>query len=193
MINSFRNALLGVLLAVFAGAALAQGAAPANQSTYQINPGDILHVFVWNEDSLTLDVVVQPDGFFNFPLAGTINAGGHTVSQVEKQIVHGLAGYMKDKPVVTVSLLKMSGNIVYVLGKVNRPGAYPVVRPVDVTEALAMAGGLNTFADENDIEVLRRGKDGKQHAIEFKYGKIKSGKHLDTNIVLKAGDVVVVP
>lgn len=193
--NGLKGTLLALLLAVSAGSAFAQGAATAAeaQSTYRINPGDVLHVFVWNEDTLTEDVIVQPDGYFNFPLAGVIDAGGRTTSQVERSIVHGLTKYMKDTPVVTVSLLKMDGNIVYVLGKVNRPGAYPVNRPVDVTQALAMAGGLNSFADENDIQVLRRGDNGKQKAIEFEYGDIKSGKHLDTNIVLKAGDVVVVP
>ncbi|MCB1703177.1 MAG: SLBB domain-containing protein, partial [Halioglobus sp.] len=80
-----------------------------------------------------------------------------------------------------------------VLGKVNRPGAYPVTARVDVTQALALAGGLNSFADEDDIQILRRDEAGAQRAISFDYSGVKSGEDLDTNIVLQSGDVVIVP
>ncbi|MCB1703083.1 MAG: SLBB domain-containing protein, partial [Halioglobus sp.] len=80
-----------------------------------------------------------------------------------------------------------------VLGKVNRPGAYPVTARVDVTQALAWAGGLNSFADEDDIQILRRDEAGTQRAISFDYSGVKSGEDLGTNIVLQSGDVVIVP
>jgi polysaccharide export outer membrane protein len=160
---------------------------------YQINAGDVLEIFVWNEETLSRDVIVRTDGFVSLPLAGEFRAGGQTPAELGKAIKLALKEYLNDEPVVTVSLKAMNGNIVYVLGKVNRPGAFPVVTRVDVAQALAWAGGLNSFADENDIQILRRLDDGSQKAMEFNYSQIKTGKKLDSNILLRSGDVVVVP
>jgi polysaccharide export outer membrane protein len=76
---------------------------------------------------------------------------------------------------------------------VGRPGAFPINGPMDVTQALAFAGGLNSFAAENKIKVLRRDDSGQQRSIKFKYGQVKDGDKLETNILLKSGDVVLVP
>lgn len=168
-------------------------AAAADTGTYQINAGDTLEVLVWNEEALSRQVKVRPDGFISLPLAGEFRAGGKTPADLTAAIAEALSKYLNDKPVVTVSLLAMDGNIIYVLGKVNRPGAFPVAMPVDVTQALAWAGGLNAFADEKDIQVLRRDETGKQHAMSFNYAGVKSGEKLKSNIVLESGDVVVVP
>lgn len=168
--------------------------APSLAATdYLINPGDVLDVFVWNEESLTRQVLVRPDGAISLPLAGQVQAGGHTTADVETALATQLGRYLKDKPVVTVSLLKIEGHKIYVLGKVNRPGEYPINRPTDIMQALALAGGLNAFAAENDINVLRRGTDGSQQATRFRYGDLKQGQALDTNQFLQSGDVVVVP
>lgn len=160
---------------------------------YQINPGDALEVFVWDEEALSRQLIVRPDGFVSLPLAGEFRAGGRTPAELGSAIATALTEYLNDEPVVTVTMLAMDGNMIYVLGKVNRPGAFPVASRVDVAQALAWAGGLNTFADENDIQVLRRNADGTQEAIEFNYAGVKRGKKLESNILLKSGDVVVVP
>lgn len=165
----------------------------AETGDYQINAGDILEIFVWNEETLTREVRVRPDGFVSMPLAGEFLAGGQTPAQLTANITSALNKYLNDSAVVTVSLRAMDGNIIYVLGKVNRPGAYPVATPVDVTQALAWAGGLNTFADEGDIKVLRRDDSGTQRSLSFDYSAVKDGEDLDSNIVLQSGDVVIVP
>lgn len=161
--------------------------------SYKINPGDVLEIFIWNEEELTRQAIVTPDGYVSLPLAGQVKAGGKSVSQVQEGIKAALDRFLKDEPVVTVSVYQMSGNIVYVLGKVNRPGAFPVVANVDVTQALSWAGGLNAFADSNDIKVLRRQDDGSQIALDFNYAAVTKGKKLESNVILQAGDVVVVP
>lgn len=181
---------LGILAAALAFSANWVYAA---SDPYRINSGDVLKVFVWNEESLSDEFVVRPDGIFSFPMVGQVEAGGRTTVEVENAIVTGLAKYLRDKPVVTVSLLRMDGNIVFVLGKVAKPGAFPVSSRVDVTQALALAGGLSTFADENQIKILRRDDNGAQQAVPFNYAAIKGGKKLDSNILLRSGDVVIVP
>ena len=180
--------LLATLLLLFGAAAGAYA-----EDAYLINPGDVLQVFVWNEEALSREVLVQPDGDLRFPMVGRVKAGGSTADQVEARIVEGLATYLKDKPVVTVSLLRIDGNKIYVLGNVARPGEYVVNRRIDVMQALALAGGLNSFAAENDIVVLRRGDSATSNAIRFKYASVKQGNALESNIVLRGGDTVVVP
>ena len=188
-IQSLMPFIIGLLVA----AVVVMSARAEAQPSYQINPGDALNIYVWNEESLAREVIVSPDGYISFPLAGQVEAGGKTTADLESALATALGKYLKDEPTVTASLISLEGNIVYVLGKVNRPGPYPINRPTDVTQALAMAGGLNAFAAENSINILRRDAAGKQSAIEFEYGDVKDGDALETNILLRAGDVVVVP
>ena len=159
--------------------------------TYRIQPGDVLDVSVWQEENLQKQVLVRPDGGMSFPLAGDMPVAGKSVSDVQKLITERLKKYIPD-PVVTVSTLKLDGNKVYVIGKVNRPGEFQVNRYVDVVQALSMAGGMTPYASDNKIEILRR-ENGKQRSIPFRYGDIEKGDDLEQNIILHSGDVVVVP
>ncbi len=158
---------------------------------YLIQAGDVLGVSVWKEEDLSQEILVRPDGGVSFPLAGDLVAAGRTVIEVQKEIVGRIDEYIPE-PVVTVQVMKIDGNSIFVLGKVTRPGAFVMSRPLDVTQALALAGGLATFAAENDISILRR-SGSSQSAIAFRYGDVQRGKMLEQNILLQPGDVVVVP
>jgi polysaccharide export outer membrane protein len=188
-VNAMTLAKCPIVLCLLLGVSLYSAA----ETTYRINPGDVLIVYVWNEKDLSQEVLVRPDGMISLPLAGQVQAGGLAPDAVEKELATALGKYLKDEPSVTVTLKETTGYKVYVLGKVNRPGEYLISRPTDVMQALALAGGLNAFAAENAINVLRRDKDGAQSAIRFRYGDVKDGDNLKANIVLHSGDVVVVP
>ena len=161
------------------------------KTTYLLQPGDILQISVWKEDDLNKPVIIRPDGRINFPLVGEAQAAGSSVEDLRKLISDKLTKYIPD-PVVSVSIQQLSGNIVYVIGKVNKPGQFPIPRNIDVMQALSMAGGTSTYAAVNKIKILRRDQ-GKLRAIPFEYGDVAKGKHLEQNIILQAGDVVVVP
>lgn len=176
-----------ISLILFIGSFSAYGA------PYVINPGDVLRIDVWNEESLSREALVRPDGFISLPMAGEIETNNSSPSQVADKISKALSQYMKDAPRVVVSLVDVPGNKIFVIGKVTRPGEYKVTSDTDVMQALALAGGLNSFAAENDIRVLRRKPDGTQYAIPFEYAKVKEGKKLESNIVLQSRDIVVVP
>jgi polysaccharide export outer membrane protein len=124
-------------------------------------------------------------------LVGNINAKNRSVQDLNKSITKRLEKFIPD-PVVTVSLKQMLGNRVYVVGKVLKPGEFALNRNVDVMQALSMAGGLNPFADGDEIKILRR-VGGAQKSIPFSYSSVLGGKDLKQNIILKPGDVVVVP
>ena len=77
-------------------------------------------------------------------------------------------------------------------GKVNRPGEFVIYSHTNVMQILAMAGGMNPFASEGNILILRRGNNSTMK-IPFNYKQVEKGKNLEQNIILKEGDVVVVP
>jgi len=180
-------ALLSLLLAGFNSQATAQ-AVP----TYTLNAGDTLDIAVWKEEDLTKkDVIVRPDGMFSYPLAGEINAVGHTVAQVEEQISNRLKKYIPE-PVVSVSVKNLDGCRVYVIGQVSKPGSFVMNPRFSVLQALSLAGGLTPFAAANDIIILR-GNGNAQNILPFHYGEVTKGRSLNQNVLLEAGDVVVVP
>lgn len=173
--------------------AFSQNATPGNDQSrnYKIQPGDLMEISVWREDYLEREVIVQPDGKISFPLVGTLNAGGTTIEAVQALVAQRLTQYIPD-PVVTVSIKEIRGNRVYVLGQVRNPGQFIMNPTVDVIQALALAGGLTTFAESNEIKILRRSGNS-QELIEFRYADIARGRNLEQNIVLQSGDVVIVP
>lgn len=177
-------------------AAAAKAAAPVAAAEpaappYTIQPGDVLTVSVWKEKELQADVLVRPDGGLSFPLAGDIQATGRTVDDVRQLIEKGLKRYIPD-PAVSVALKQIGGNFIYVIGKVNRPGQFPFSKPVDVMQALALAGGATPYASVNDIRILQRDASGVK-SIPFHYGDVERGRELGQNFLLKSGDTVVVP
>jgi polysaccharide biosynthesis/export protein len=164
--------------------------APAD-TTYLVQPGDILQITVWKEKDLEREVLVRPDGGLSFPLAGEIPATGLTMDGLRKEIELRLTRYIPN-PVVTVAVKQAMGNKIYVVGRVNRPGEFTATRYLDVMQALSLAGGTTPYAAENSIKILRR-VNGEETAIPFKYGQVEGGRRLKQNIILQSGDVVVVP
>jgi polysaccharide export outer membrane protein len=189
-----RKLVLLLLTASFSGALWAQiGRGPAPGGDYEIGPEDLLEISVWKEKDLQKEVLVRPDGWLSFPLVGDIQAARKTAKQVEEEIRERLRRYIPD-PVVSVSVKKIAGYKIFVIGKVNKQGEYVVGRYVDVVQALSLAGGLTPFADESGIRIIRKPPDGGQETVyRFDYSDVKRGRALDQNILLKSGDVVIVP
>ena len=158
---------------------------------YYIGPGDVLEISVWKEAELSRTVVVPPDGAVSFPLIDAVKATNLTVTGLKTIIKKKLAEYVPD-PTVTVMLMEINSLKAYVIGKVNNPGEFQINLDSNVMQILAKAGGLTPFASKSNIMILRKRKGGIEK-IPFDYGQVEKGKHLEQNIVLKIGDVVVVP
>jgi polysaccharide export outer membrane protein len=185
MKRAAKFALMLALLTIWKGWAF------ADESRYRIGPGDGLEISVWKDESLSRQLVVPPDGVVSFPLIGDIQANGLTVTELRETVTNRLSEYVQDAT-VTVMLLEANSLRAYVIGKVNKPGQFSVNLDTTVMQILAMAGGLNTFADSDKIIIIRQ-KDEKSVRIPFDYDEVKGGKNLEQNIVLQRGDVVVVP
>jgi polysaccharide export outer membrane protein len=161
------------------------------EPSYLIGPEDVLKVAVWKDEQLTQETVVRPDGLITFPLIGDVSAAGRTAEDVRNEIARRLSKYLPN-PHVTVAVLKVLSNRIYVLGRVNKPGEYLVGHYTDVLQALSMAGGLTPYASENDIKIMRRG-GGEQQVFHFRYADMLKERDLKQNILLQRGDVVMVP
>jgi polysaccharide biosynthesis/export protein len=186
-----RNFLLA--LAMLAACAM-HGPAAAQ---YLFQPGDTVAISVWQEPRLDQQVIVAPDGSIALPLAGRIQAGGRPASQVEGAIRTQLAPHYADDLDITVHLVARTPApeivpTIYVTGEVARPGEFPAEKPTTVLQAIALGGGLSPFAAERRIQVHRKaGGHDEIHVFDFK--AFRHGLNPTGNIVLRPGDVVVVP
>lgn len=182
--------LIALFVLIFLASPLVANA-EEEKERYGIGPGDTLEISVWKDESLTRQIIVPPDGMISFPLIGEIAASGKTVAQLHTVIEEKLSEYIPDVT-VTVMLIEAISLRAYVIGKVNNPGVFPINQETTVLQILAMAGGLNPFAAEEDILVLRRSQ-GEMTKLPFDYEEIRKGENLEQNIILERGDVVVVP
>lgn len=138
-------------------AAAGKPVAATAASTYRINAGDELEVYVWGEERLQRKVKVLPDGTIAFPLVGQIKVQGYLPSEVEASITNGLsAQYVGAVPQVTVSVVVPSGMQFSVMGRVKSPGTFTPGRYVNVLEALSMAGGPAEFANLDNVLIIRK-------------------------------------
>jgi polysaccharide biosynthesis/export protein len=166
-------------------------AAATADPNYMIGPQDVLDIDVWKEAELTRSVPVRPDGKISLPLLNDVQAAGLTPTQLSEEITTELKKFITD-PQVTVIVTQINSQRVYILGEMTRPGAYPLLPGMTVLQALSSAGGFTPFANTKKIYVLRN-EGGKQEKFPFNYKDVVKGKNASENIVLKAGDQIVVP
>ncbi len=179
---------LWVLFLLLAPQAIAQAAETDN---FTLRPGDILQITVWKEEGLDREVLVLQDGTVNFPLAGTIQAQGLTTHALEEKIKDKLKDSVPDASVI-VAVKNPAGHAVSVIGQVTKPGSIIMAQRLTVMQALSEVGGLTPYASEDNITILREGKNGKT-SLPYPYSDIARGKHLEQDTPLEPGDVIVVP
>jgi len=165
--------------------------AASGDAKYVIGPQDVLDINVWKEAELSRVVPVRPDGRISLPLLNDVQAAGLTPGQLAAQITEGLKKFITS-PQVTVIVTQINSQRVYILGEAMRPGAYVLLPGMTVLQALSSAGGFTMFANTKKIYVVRQ-TGGKQEKFPFNYKEAVGGKHPEQNIVLQAGDQIVVP
>lgn len=196
MMKSFLLAFAAMFFAVAASA----------QSGYQIRPGDTLTIEVLEDNSLNRSALVLPDGTISFPFAGSIRAAGRTASEVDAAITAGIASNFASEPNVFVTVASLNprrttstgtgaGQInVYMMGQITTPGQKKLRRGTTLLQALAETGGFTAFAATKRI-VLRRtdSRTGEQSVSKINYKAIADGAAVGGDIVLRNGDVIIVP
>jgi protein involved in polysaccharide export with SLBB domain len=158
------------------------GGAPPVPLTGQPVPlgsGDRIHVTVYGQDLMTNDYMVDRDGTIALPLAGRIKVGDMVTADAEAAIRQKLAKGIVVKPNVTVDVIQYRP--IYVIGEVNKPGAYDYTSNIVMINAVALAGGFTYRAGKDGVTVLRGAE-----ANEQRYRATQT-------TALQPGDVVVVP
>ena len=163
----------------------------AAEKVYHIGPGDVIEISVWKDPDLSRTLVVPPDGIIAFPLINAIDVTHITVTELKDIVKLKLSEFVPDAT-VTVMLTEINSLKAYVIGKVQKPGEFPISLESNVMQILAQAGGLTPFASGGNINILRQTSD-KIIKIPFDYGEVEKGKNLEQNILLQPGDVIVVP
>ena len=163
---------------------------------FLIGPEDVLVVTVWRNQELSKEVIVRPDGKISMPLLGDVMAAGLTAEALSKQLADKLAEFMST-PTVSVQVKEINSYHIFAVGEVGHPGKIVLKSYTSVLQGISYAGGFTLFASRNNVHVLRNVKSGqgetRQVMIPVPYQDIIQGKNLEANIILKAGDVIVVP
>ncbi len=161
--------------------------ASVDPRSYRIGAEDVLLLRIWREPDLSGLFTVRPDGKINLQLIGELDAANLTPVELEARISKAYASVLKN-PLVTLQVQSVESKRYLISGEVGRTGAFPLVRPTTVLEALTVAGGIREFGNGKKV-VIMRGKE----RIKFNYNDVIKGKKLDQNILLEPGDHIVVP
>jgi len=158
-------------------------------SQFRIGPGDEIYVLVADQQALSGTFTMGPDGSYVQPVVGNISLNGLTTKEAAQQLTARLSGILV-RPQVTVSVTKRRPIRVSVLGQVQKPGRFELPYDESLLGALANAGGLNEFADEDSIYVVRR--DPHLLRIRFRLRDLAAPDAISARFRLNDSDVVVV-
>ena len=180
-------------------AEVASAARSANESvakphddSFVIGKGDVLAINVWKQPDISRSLPVRSDGRISLPLVGEVQAAGLTPLKLEADITGKLQAYLTE-PEVTVIVEKINSEKFNILGRVAKPGSYPLTNSTTVLDAIALAGGCREFAKNKSIYILRVNPDGSQSRLPFNYQNVIKGKNLEQNMLVQPHDTIVVP
>ena len=158
---------------------------------YVIGPDDVLSIVIWREKEMSSEVVVRPDGRISLPLVNELQAAGLTPAQLRIAVEKAASKWVKE-PDATVIVKTINSRKVSILGNVGKAGTYPLTGDMTVLQLIALAGGLQEYADAKGITIMRK-QDGRDVTLKFNYKDVVKGKNLQQNVSLKPGDTVIVP
>jgi polysaccharide export outer membrane protein len=158
---------------------------------YVIGTDDVLAIVFWRDKEMSLDVVVRPDGKISLPLVNDVQAAGYTPDQLRAALIQAATKYIAE-PNATVVVKEIRSRRVFITGNVLKPGEYLLTGELNVLQLIALAGGLQEYADAKNIMIIRK-ESGREQYTKFNYKDVIKGKNVQQNLALKPGDTVVVP
>jgi polysaccharide export outer membrane protein len=158
---------------------------------YVIGPEDVLYIHVWKEETLSRTVPVRTDGKISLPLINDVQAAALTPLQLKEILTQKFKMFI-DNPNVSVVVTEANSMKVFVSGQIRTPGVYRLRSETTLLQIIPMAGGFTDWANQKKILIIRN-EDGKEKRFTVNYKKIVNGDAPATNIVLKAGDTIIVP
>jgi len=144
---------------------------------YRVRAGDVLQIEVLEDATLNRTAIVLPDGQISLPLAGSVQAAGRSLAQVQADLATRLAPNFATPPTVYVTLNSLAElapaaaprlTDIYVLGAATTPGKVEVKPGATLLQALAVAGGVTPFAAKKRIQLRRVDKSGVEKVYKLK-------------------------
>jgi polysaccharide export outer membrane protein len=169
----------------------AQAEVAADSENYIIGSEDILYIHIWKEEHLSRTVPVRRDGIISLPLVDEIKAEGLTPLQLKEILAQRFKEFIGD-PNITVMVMEANSFKVYLSGQIRNPGVYRLRSETSLLQIISMAGGFTDWANQKKILIIRK-EGGKEKRITVNYKKILKGEDPGSNIILKAGDTIIVP
>ena len=162
-----------------------------SDDSYVIGPGDVLSIDIWKEPDLSKQVSVRLDGHISLPLINDVEVTGLTCTELRSQLMDKYKEYV-DVPEISVTVVQSLSKRIYILGKVNGPGEYPLQKQMTIVQAISLARGLAQWADSSDVKLIRR-INGVEKTFRVDYDAIVSGEDLSQNVLLQPDDTIFVP
>ncbi|MDD3926547.1 MAG: polysaccharide export protein [bacterium] len=120
---------------------------------HRIGKGDNLQIMVFGYDNLSMKQVVRSDGAIDYPLAGELTLAGLTSRDAEKLLAGKLSDYIRN-PRVSITVVSLGYDKVFVLGEVKNPGAFQLPKGSTLLEGIALAGGAVADADLSCLSLI---------------------------------------
>jgi polysaccharide export outer membrane protein len=169
-------------------------AGSAESDDYQIGPGDVLKISIYDHPDLMTVARVDNDGYILLPLAERVRVGGLTTSSASRTIAAELGADYIVNPQVSVFVEEFRSKKVFIIGEVVRPGLYELSGPTTLLELVSKAGGLTRGAGHN--ATIRRtganGSTGEKH-IEVNIAELLQSGSETVNLLLMDGDSITIP
>ncbi|MEO8012554.1 polysaccharide export protein EpsE [Polaromonas sp.] len=202
--NNFIRSLVSIFFLIFTLTAFSQSGQPSQaggasgtagpqvQQDYRLGAGDSIGVQVYQSPDLSVDARVSETGVISYPLVGTLQLGGLTISEAEKKIADALrtGGFVK-LPQVNIVLRQVRGSQVAVLGQVSKPGRFPLeTLNTRVSDMLAAAGGTTALGD--DVLIVTGQRNSKPFRKVIDIPALFLNDKSENDIVLSGGDTLYV-
>lgn len=159
---------------------------------YLIGPGDSLNLKVWGRPEVSApNMTVGPDGIITVPRIGFIRTAGRTRTSVADEILEKLKQFYSD-PEITFSILSYKNNKAFVLGRVENPGVVNFPGEGTLLEALSIAGGYSTEAEDTYLTrcAIIRGTDT---IIWIDLNDLLQNGNMALNAKIMNNDVIFIP
>jgi polysaccharide biosynthesis/export protein len=170
---------------------------------FTLGPGDRLEIELVGEPTSKTTTVVGPDGKVYFNILPGVDVWGLTMSEAKEALERELGKFIRQQPQISLVLRAVESKRVWILGRVQAPGVYPMSAPMTLLEGISLAGGtlsLSTFSDQSaagiaeELADLRRSfvvRQGKLLPLDFH--RLLNQGDISQNIYLQPDDFVYLP
>ena len=163
-------------------------AAPVESTT--VGPGDVFNMEIVGEKDLPKEYQVASDGTVDLPYIQRLKVDGLEPQQIARLVRKTLIEkQILQDPSVVVTIKEYNSKRVTVLGQVQKPGSFPLTPGLTLIQAISQAGGLNSIANRDRVNLTRKGKEGSK-TVTLSVEAINEGRSPD--IPLQAGDQIYV-